>query len=337
MAIVAFPLLITLLLLSNCLSPGTQNQLYQLILTNKISSPLEILKENYFLWFPLYSLAYLLFYVQPFRNIFKSCKLNPNYPPLKLVTVEFLRSFRGIFICSLFESFIHFLRSSSSSSTNGNYYQWNIPGIFDPSLPLEQLPHLTLAISAIILFLWGDFHFYWTHRFLHLPFFYKNVHKYHHESFNPNPFSGLSMHWFESSIYFSSALLLGLTGCPLFLVRLMFKGLIIFPLEGHNGYGSWSIESSNNHYIHHSKFNWNYGSSPLWDHLMKTNYPFPTSSSSSATSTSPSSKSSKMKSLSSADQQRYEASLQQAKQVGCEMSEDYREPTVATPAPSKLK
>jgi sterol desaturase/sphingolipid hydroxylase (fatty acid hydroxylase superfamily) len=329
MAILAFPLLITLLLVTYCF-PGAQIQLYQLILTNKISSPVDIFTENYLLWFPLYSLAYLLFYVQPFRNLFKFCKLNPNYPPFKLVTIEFLRSFRGIFICSLFESLIHFLRSS-----NGRHSQaWKIPGVYDSALPLDQLPPHTLLLSAIFLFLWGDLHFYWTHRLLHLPFFYKNVHKYHHESFNPNPFSGLSMHWFESSVYFSSALLLGLIGyCPLFLVRLMFKGLIIFPLEGHNGYGSWSIESSNNHYIHHSKFNWNYGSSPLWDHLMKTNYPTPivSSTSSSAKSTK------KMIFSSSSDQQRYEESLQQAKEVGCEMSDDYCEPSVATPAPSKLK
>ena len=60
------------------------------------------------------------------------------------------------------------------------------------------------------MFLWGDFHFYWTHRLLHTPWFYKSVHKTHHESYNPDPFSGLSMHWFESAVYFSAAPLLAL-------------------------------------------------------------------------------------------------------------------------------
>jgi len=50
-------------------------------------------------------------------------------------------------------------------------------------------------------------------------------------------------------------------------------GLIIAPLEGHWGFGSWNKEGTFNHYIHHSKFNWNYGSSPMWDHIMGTNYP----------------------------------------------------------------
>ena len=50
-------------------------------------------------------------------------------------------------------------------------------------------------------------------------------------------------------------------------------GLIIAPLEGHWGFGNWNKEGTFNHYIHHSKFNWNYGSSPMWDHIMGTHYP----------------------------------------------------------------
>ena len=55
--------------------------------------------------------------------------------------------------------------------------------------------------------------------------------------------------------------------------RAMSIGLIIFPLEGHWGFGNWNKEGTFNHYIHHSKFNWNYGSSPMWDHIMGTNFP----------------------------------------------------------------
>ena len=79
------------------------------------------------------------------------------------------------------------------------------------------------------------------------------------------------MHWFESSVYFSAAPMAA-PFLPLWLFRLLLKGLIVFPLEGHSGYGSWNVESSYNHYVHHSKFNWNYGSSPLWDHICGTNF-----------------------------------------------------------------
>ena len=79
------------------------------------------------------------------------------------------------------------------------------------------------------------------------------------------------MHWFESSVYFSAAPLVSFF-LPLWAYRLLTLGLIMFPLGDHSGHGSWKIEADYNHYIHHTKFNWNYGLSPLWDHLMGTNY-----------------------------------------------------------------
>ena len=79
------------------------------------------------------------------------------------------------------------------------------------------------------------------------------------------------MHWFESSVYFSAAPLASVF-LPLHSFRIFTLGLILFPLNGHAGFGSWEREPDYNHYIHHAKFNWNYGSSPMWDHLMGTNY-----------------------------------------------------------------
>ena len=106
---------------------------------------------------------------------------------------------------------------------------------------------------------------------LHTRWLYTHVHKDHHQSYNPQPFSGLSMHWFESAVYFSGDPLLALF-CPLWVARLGIKSHIVFPLGGHCGHGSMKVESSCNHYIHHAKFNWNFGASPFWDRLMGTNY-----------------------------------------------------------------
>lgn len=75
-----------------------------------------------------------------------------------------------------------------------------------PDLPLRQEPPLLqLAWLVPLLVFWGESHFYWTHRCLHaVPWLYRHVHKFHHESFNPDPWSGLSFHPIESAIYFSS-------------------------------------------------------------------------------------------------------------------------------------
>ncbi len=50
---------------------------------------------------------------------------------------------------------------------------------------LESYPsHLEIVISIIFCMLTEDFTFYFSHRFLHLPFIYPYIHKVHHEHYN---------------------------------------------------------------------------------------------------------------------------------------------------------
>ena len=93
---------------------------------------------------------------------------------------------------------------------------------------------------------------------------------------------------------------------PLWMFRMLSIGLIIFPLEGHWGFGDWNKESAINHYIHHSKFNWNYGSSPLWDHIMGTNF------------------------VGGADKNtdRGRLALEQAQMVNCHIGEDFKDHSI---------
>lgn len=59
---------------------------------------------------------------------------------------------------------------------------------------------------------------------------------------------------------------------PLWLVRVTSKMLLLGPLLGHHGFGEWSSEAVWHHYVHHTKFSFNFGASPLWDHLCHTHY-----------------------------------------------------------------
>jgi sterol desaturase/sphingolipid hydroxylase (fatty acid hydroxylase superfamily) len=232
-----------------------------------------IIRRNYTIWGLLYFTAYFVLYVSPVKNLMLRYKLNKSYPPSSLVGVEILRSARGVLIASLLEISITKLRDSK-----------NIPLVeLSQRLVLNgtRRDFVVFLISIIIGYGWNDFYFYWSHRMLHAKFFYAKVHKFHHESYNPDPFSGLSMHPFESTVYFLASFILSLF-VPYWFCRLTFIGQIVFPLPGHAGFGFWDKESSVNHYLHHSKFEWNYGSSTLWDHLMGTNYDMTNRQSSSA-------------------------------------------------------
>ncbi|MEZ4750285.1 MAG: sterol desaturase family protein [Bdellovibrionota bacterium] len=45
-----------------------------------------------------------------------------------------------------------------------------------------------------------EVYFYWTHRWLHHPWWFKRVHRVHHESVNPTPWAVFSFHPVEAVI-----------------------------------------------------------------------------------------------------------------------------------------
>jgi hypothetical protein len=176
-----------------------------------------LLKENLIIWAVLYIPSQIFLY-GPSRNLVADFKFNKKYPPAFLMLKEFLRSVRGVFICTVYEAIVYHYTSlstnttSSTTSTSGT--NTSTSTMFSFLQPLEGAPVSLLAVllGGLTMYAWGDVHFYFAHRLLHTKWLYKNVHKFHHESYNPTPFSGLSMHWFESMVYFSAAPLLAMTG-----------------------------------------------------------------------------------------------------------------------------
>lgn len=109
--------------------------------------------------------------------------------------------------------------------------------------------------------LWRDLHFYIAHRFLHIRAIYTYVHKLHHRNADPEPFSGMTMHPIEHLYYFSNAFTpsLYLSGLSPLIFTWNFIHLTIAPAAGHSGWED-HFQSDQYHYVHHAKFECNYGS-----------------------------------------------------------------------------
>lgn len=116
-------------------------------------------------------------------------------------------------------------------------------------------------------------HFFFAHRFMHPwwklgnglldgdvgAFMYRHVHSLHHRSYNPGPWSSLSMHPVEHMLYFSCFLLARLVPYhPLHLLLNKYH-TDISALAGHDGHSDPAGAADVGHYLHHAKFECNYG------------------------------------------------------------------------------
>jgi len=120
---------------------------------------------------------------------------------------------------------------------------------------------------------WREVHFFCAHRCMHPwwasentiwdgdigAFLYRHVHSLHHKSYNPGPWAGLAMHPVEHFLYYSAAWLpaLFLYIHPFHFLYTKFHADIA-PLGGHDGMEDPGGDADF-HYLHHAKFECNYG------------------------------------------------------------------------------
>lgn len=133
------------------------------------------------------------------------------------------------------------------------------------------LPWLYMAFSAAFFLWFTDFCIYWVHRWLHIPFLYKRLHKPHHKWIIPTPFASHAFHpvdGYLQSVPYHAA-------CYMFPIhKYMFIGLFSFvnlwsifihdsdmlcdhPLEHY-------INGPAHHTLHHLYFTCNYGQYFTW-------------------------------------------------------------------------
>ena len=172
-------------------------------------------------------------------------------PPLRTIFAEIARSLTGVATGALVFTAVVMLSRA-------------------PALDLSDAAWSAVLVPwALALPLWGDLHFYVTHRALHsVPSLYSAVHKLHHRSVNTHVSSSLSMHPLEHVVYFSSLAIGVALPVPLHALRLLSFGLILNPIPSHIACWPWE----HHHWEHHTHFAFNYGSSALFDTVFGTTH-----------------------------------------------------------------
>ena len=140
--------------------------------------------------------------------------------------------------------------------------------------------------STLMLIVLHDAWFYWSHRLIHHPKLFRRVHREHHKSHNPTPWTAYSFDPAEAvvnAIYLPLVLLLipsSAMAIFIFINHMMIRNAI-----GHCGYElfpSWRngrpvfdwMTTVTHHDLHHEQAGWNYGLYfTWWDRLMATEHP----------------------------------------------------------------
>ena len=140
--------------------------------------------------------------------------------------------------------------------------------------------------SVIIMILFHDAYFYWTHRLLHWKPLYRRIHKIHHNSVSTSAFTSFNFHPIEAFIQFAYIPITMFTMPVHWLSLTIFLSyMTIFNILWHNSYEFWPKDHVRNkwmnifstpthHNIHHKKVNYNYALYlTYWDRLMGTMHP----------------------------------------------------------------
>jgi sterol desaturase/sphingolipid hydroxylase (fatty acid hydroxylase superfamily) len=203
--------------------------------------------------FTLYGTAYIFAWLLS-AVLVRCTKLRfvESPPPLPMVAKEIARSLGGVAIGTAGLAAVCLLRNADAAR--------------DRTLSVAEV----FLPWALVLPLWGDFHFWAVHRALHSPVLYASYHKVHHQSVNTCSWSALSMHPFESLLYFSSLgiALVSPLRMPLFALRLLAFGLLLNPIPSHISFAPFE----KSHWEHHTEFAYNYGSSQLFDCIFGTTH-----------------------------------------------------------------
>lgn len=214
--------------------------------------------------------TFFVFYIIR-KEALKKYKIQNRIPKAERIWHEIQHSAYTAFVFALMGVGIYFLQKA---------------GFTQLYTPMNKFGWLYLVGSFFLLTFIHDAYFYWTHRLMHYPRLFSKLHKVHHISNNPTPFTSLSFHPLEAIVEIAivpiTVLFIPFHPLVLFLLGLW---SLFFNIIGHLGYElfpkgfvhhpilKW-LNTSTHHNMHHSRSNCNYGLYyNFWDTMMRTNAP----------------------------------------------------------------
>jgi sterol desaturase/sphingolipid hydroxylase (fatty acid hydroxylase superfamily) len=148
---------------------------------------------------------------------------------------------------------------------------------------IRTFSFLYFLFSIVLMILLHDTYFYWTHRFLHLPWIFRHIHARHHQSTNPTPWAAFSFHPGEAIVSAGIILLIVvIIPCHPLAIGIFLLYMTIINVMGHLGYELFTSRfrcsvlgrlqnTATNHNVHHQYGRWNYGLYfTFWDQIMRT-------------------------------------------------------------------
>lgn len=148
---------------------------------------------------------------------------------------------------------------------------------------VHAFPLWYLPVSLLLYLFAHDTWFYWTHRLLHRPAWFRVAHAVHHASRPPTAWAAMSFHPIEAvsgavvipALVFVIPVHIAVLGLVLAIMTLMgvtnHMGWEMFPRAlVHSKAGGWLITASH-HQLHHERYQCNYGLYfRFWDRLCGT-------------------------------------------------------------------
>lgn len=160
---------------------------------------------------------------------------------------------------------------------------WQAQGWTQIYTRASDYPLWWMPLSLLVYLLLHDSWFYWTHRLMHRPWWFKRMHAVHHDSRPPTAWAAMSFHPWEAltgaivipALVFLIPIHAAMLGLVLAIMTIMgvtnHMGWEMFPNRLVHGWlGKWLITASH-HELHHQKYRCNYGLYfRIWDHLCQT-------------------------------------------------------------------